>query len=80
MDHQQYGGVPKRFKGSVLKTDSGVMLQLEFESPRLRQMKASRTLSVGQGSAFFSPHFFSLPKGIVLSHPVFWSNFREDVK
>jgi hypothetical protein len=37
MDHQQYGGVPKRFKGSVLKTDSGVMLQPEFESRRLRQ-------------------------------------------
>jgi hypothetical protein len=38
MDHQKIaGGVPKRFKGSVLKTDSGPMVQLEFESPRLRQ-------------------------------------------
>jgi hypothetical protein len=31
------GGVPKRFKGTVLKTVSGVMLQPEFESLHLRQ-------------------------------------------
>ena len=30
------GGVHKRLKGSVLKTDSGALLQLEFESLNLR--------------------------------------------
>ena len=45
MDHQ-YGGIPKRLKGSVLKTDSGLNTQPGFESLFLRHLICIRTLYI----------------------------------
>ena len=40
------GGIPKRSKGSVSKTDSGALLQLGFKSPFLRHLICIRTLYI----------------------------------
>lgn len=45
MDHQ-YGGIPKRLKGSVLKTDSGLNTQPGSESLFLRQVEIDTEKSV----------------------------------